>query len=315
MISKLKLVIGIFINVWQRLSIRGEESLQFLYVSLKLVFKQNDNLYDIKHKLNLRFIRRIPVRVTDTDVASVTDYKIWTLWWQGENEMPEIIKMTYNSIIKYSNRDVVLITKDNYSDYVTLPVFLEERVKRKEIGLAHLSDYIRIALLCKYGGLWLDSTVLCTREVPSWIYEQEFFTVKSGVYDHRYLPMGRWNMQVIGSNNVNCPVFVYMKQFLEEYWKKYDRDIDYLFFDYGMHVMCETNRVCKELVDKVPVTNEDMHWLRDKADEPYENVASEWKLKKANTWFFKLTYKHEFACSVAGKRTLYNEIITDGKSN
>lgn len=58
------------------------------------------------------------------------DSNIWVMWWQGESGMPEIVKMCYNSIkANAGSHPVVLITRENYKDYVKLPEFIEEKIR------------------------------------------------------------------------------------------------------------------------------------------------------------------------------------------
>ena len=41
---------------------------------------------------------------------------------------------------------------------------IEEKFEKGKIGMAHFSDLLRISLLAKWGGMWIDSTALCTDE-------------------------------------------------------------------------------------------------------------------------------------------------------
>lgn len=96
----------------------------------------------------------------------------------------------------------------------------------------------------------------------------------------------------MGSNITGCPVFLLMKRFLEEYWRKFDSPIEYLFFDCYMNVLYEDNRIFREFIDSVPETNDKMHSLLPILNEDYNDDCYQ-KLKK-NTFFFKLTYKLSF---------------------
>lgn len=201
---------------------------------------------------------------------------------------------------------MVIITKDNYLEWIELPDYIKEKIRTNRIGLAHLSDYIRISLLCKYGGLWIDSTVYCANRIPEWIYNQTFFTIKAPSHSHKYIPMGKWNMQILGSNQTNCRIFVYMKNFLEEYWRKYDKPIDYCFFDYGMEIQYKNDKNSKQLIDNVPMTNENMHSLLPILNNNYdEHIFSG---LTSDTTFFKLTYKLNFLNQI-NPNSYYKKII------
>ena len=37
------------------------------------------------------------------------------------------------------------------------------------LSIQHKSDWVRICLLCRYGGVWLDSTCICVDSVTEWM--------------------------------------------------------------------------------------------------------------------------------------------------
>ncbi|OUP81437.1 UNVERIFIED_ORG: hypothetical protein B5F06_14970 [Lacrimispora saccharolytica] len=74
-----------------------------------------------------------------------------------------MIKCCLNSVKENRNGFFVkLIDESNLDSYVTLPDYIVGKWKQGIILDALFSDLIRLELLIKYGGLWLDSTVLMT---------------------------------------------------------------------------------------------------------------------------------------------------------
>ena len=109
---------------------------------------------------------------------------IWSMWWQGEENCPEVVKLCWASMRKHcGSHKLIIITKDNYQDYVTIPEYILAKVEAGSLLLAHLADIIRVNLLAKYGGLWLDSTIFVAKEIPEEVFSMEFFTIKR-VKDH-----------------------------------------------------------------------------------------------------------------------------------
>lgn len=99
---------------------------------------------------------------------------IWTMWWQGEENAPMLVKRCIRSMRQNSNgANVIVITKDNFKDYVNVPKFILDRVM-KEITLTHLSDIIRFELINNYGGIWIDSTVYVNDLIPMEIFDFDF---------------------------------------------------------------------------------------------------------------------------------------------
>ena len=291
------------------------DNLRYMYYSDLLVITNNDNIYLKLHKLNLSFLynniiskKEISTFSFTENKSKVKEYYIWTLWWQGYNQMPDIIKATINSIKQATDKKVIIIDKNNISKYIQVPDYIEIKMKNGKIGLPHFSDYIRVALLSKYGGLWIDSTILCVQPIPQYIFKEEFFTIKADPITNKYIPRGKWNMQILGSCNTNCPIFVFMKKYLELYWQKYDKAINYLFFDYGMQMQYANNSISKALIDNVKKSNPRMHQLRDVINQPFNKTL--WKeLTQNDTWIYKLTYKDKFINKIDSQETLYTYII------
>ena len=85
---------------------------------------------------------------------------IWVFWWQGMESMPPLIKACINNLKKKSgNRKVILLTKDNYSNYVNIPVNILNKVKKGQLTYTFFSDILRFNLLSKHGGIWIDATL------------------------------------------------------------------------------------------------------------------------------------------------------------
>ena len=122
----------------------------------------------------------------------VPDPPIFVCWWTGLESAPAIVKQCVKSIYKNAgNHPVNFITEKNYSDYISVPDFIIEKMKSGKMGLAHFADYLRVSLLEKYGGLWLDATIYCSQSIPESFFELSFFTLKSP-YKLGYLSKYQW---------------------------------------------------------------------------------------------------------------------------
>lgn len=293
----------------------GDNIRYIYYNNLLLFLKNKDRIYNKLHKLNLSFlydnvfskeeISKLEIRKND---KPIDEFYIWTLWWQGYENMPDIIKATIKSIQKVNNKKVIVLNKNNISNYIQIPNYILKKVQEHKMGLAHFSDYIRVSLLCKYGGLWIDSSILCIKPIPEWVYSEKFFTIKADPNGSKYIPMGKWNMQVIGSCMVNCPIFVFMKLYLEKYWSKYDIAFNYLFFDYGMYIQYDNLEISKEYINNVPKTNSRMHVLREVLNSRFDKKLWDDEICSDDTWMYKLTYKEKFISKIDNKETFYSYV-------
>ena len=90
---------------------------------------------------------------------------VWVFWGQGEQNMPILVMSCYNQLRK-NNKNVVLVTMDNIDQYIHMPKIIIDKVKNGKITWAFFSDIVRVLLLEKYGGLWLDATVWVPGVVP-----------------------------------------------------------------------------------------------------------------------------------------------------
>jgi hypothetical protein len=92
---------------------------------------------------------------------------IWTLWFQGLDEAPWIVKACIDSWIRLNpDWQVVVLDVNNLSNYIQLD--LSDEILAN-LSLAHQSDLIRLQLLARYGGLWVDATTLCMEPLDRWI--------------------------------------------------------------------------------------------------------------------------------------------------
>lgn len=122
----------------------------------------------------------IPAEAHHKPQAGVTDY-IWQCWLQGEDSMPQIVRNCVDSVRRHTRegQQVVIITEDNYADYISLPDFIISKRRRGLIPDAQFSDLLRVWLLADYGGFWIDATCLLTAPIPENIVRSDFFMFRS----------------------------------------------------------------------------------------------------------------------------------------
>jgi len=107
--------------------------------------------------------------------------KIWTYWHQGWGNAPDIVKQCRESWIRL-NPEYELISLDQYSlgDYVDLAKKLD--LSRKDLTVQKTAALSRLELLCNYGGVWTDATVMCMRPLDEWLaeyYDADFFVFRN----------------------------------------------------------------------------------------------------------------------------------------
>ena len=137
---------------------------------------------------------------------SILQQMIWIFWWQGMDNAPLVVQKCYDSVKRnFPDWKITVLTADNYQDYVSFPNYIEEKRNKGIISLTHFSDLMRLELLIKYGGLWLDATVFCTgHNIPRSILKSDIFvfqTQKPGADGHATL-MSSWLIYAKANNHL-----------------------------------------------------------------------------------------------------------------
>lgn len=231
-----------------------------------------------------------PAELEDTGVEKHgKEAPIWYFWLQGEDNLPPIPKLCLQSIRKHANgHEVIVLTADNYKEYVNIPDVLIEKYRSGRIKAAHFADMLRVNLLAQQGGLWLDATMLVTRDLPQEIFEVPFFSVKTE--SRRYfVSQCRWAVFCLGAQKGN-PLFVQLASLFEQYLMSTDLFVDYFLFDNFIDMLYKRYPVIKTQIDNLPMNNPRVHDMapllcNKVSDKQYEDMVKD-------TYLFKLSYKN-----------------------
>ena len=115
-----------------------------------------------------------------------------------------------------------------------IPDYIVEKLKKGIIPWATFSDIMRVTLLSRWGGIWLDATIYLTKSLPDTIYEDRFFSVgHPAVYGMVRLEPSRckWRIFLMGSTP-NHIMMSWCKDLFYEYEKEFNYNIDYFMLDY-----------------------------------------------------------------------------------
>lgn len=234
---------------------------------------------------------------------------IWCCWWQGEQQMPELVKLCHarlKQVIPEDKAELHLITLDNYRDYVDIPEHIIAKFEKKIVTMTTMSDVLRFALLSKYGGYWLDATVFFTGDIPEEYFRGDFYCqrmVGNTAYVQREACRGNWcGFSMAGPKD--SMVFRFMSDAFSLWWEKYDTIIDYVLIDYMLWSGFKGVDAIRKTIDAVPDNNEDIFEMYQVLNRPYSPELLE-KLTKRNV-MHKLTYKMDLQTRTAeGQLTLY----------
>ena len=216
--------------------------------------------------------------------------KIWVCWLQGMDAAPVIIQKCYKSLRhNITGREIVLLTEENYREYISFPDYIEEKIASGAITKTHLTDLMRIELLTSYGGTWIDATVFCSGEnIPEILLDSDLFMfqiLKPGLSGHP-TRVSSWFMTA----NANSDILNLTKVLLYAYWKSHSSMVSYFLLHDFIELAIESYP--KEWNRVIKISNGSAHVLQYALDEVYNDT--EYSAIIQGTCFHKLTYKTEY---------------------
>ena len=219
---------------------------------------------------------------------NISTETIWMYWNNGINNAPDIVKRCYESIVKYSEREVVVLTENNINDYIQLPKYVMEKLNSGTMPLAIYTDLVRFCLLEHYGGTWMDATILLTGKMPQIIFNSDFFVLRNslGLLENPVLyPV--WLMHAKKKNDTVRRI----RNVLFVYWKNERFLKEYLLSNI---IMTKVLKQFPEIEKNIPYMNTDYsEYLIKVISDEYSVEKADWI--KSLTSIHKLSYKLDVA--------------------
>ena len=203
-------------------------------------------------KRDFKFLVNKYKYLIDNETNISEDSPIWMMWYQGLENAPPIVKICYESIFRNRGKHpVYILNKNNIKKYISLPNYIIEKFKKGIIGMAHFSDIIRVGLLLKFGGYWIDSTYFITTPLKK--INSTFFTLKPRhcfVKKHSFIKcLFSINFMAVPKNSF---IATYSFASLLFYWKKYNSTICYFLLDYIFNIAYKKLPKFKKIIDDQP---------------------------------------------------------------
>lgn len=228
---------------------------------------------------------------------------IWVLWLQGEDNMPELAKVCLESIKQNAgDHKVVVLSNSNLDEYIQLPERIMTLYQDGIISNAHYSDIIRMALLSRYGGIWIDATILLTSNLDSIISNTNLYTIKNKPKGNNVSDR-RWTGFFIATEPMN-PLPVIVDRIFMRYWEKENVLIDYFLIDYAIDLAYKYNATVKEQIDSITENNPQIYNLLPLLPQKYN--ANEFEALIKDTSVFKLSWKKYSSPDLQGQNSVYS---------
>lgn len=197
----------------------------------KKAFSIHKPLFAERHEMamflyeNLSEIRnRVSHRIINSPKISSKKIKVFT-YWDNENNLPDIVKICRKSLYKYISTDkfeLIILNSENYKEWVS---FRKNEIKA-EITQAHFTDILRVKLLEKWGGFWIDATDLITQDFYQATYQiceqDQFIFVYSGSRTGSWFMYSKPNNLIISMVSEAITLWWEKKGYLTNYFMLHD---------------------------------------------------------------------------------------------
>ena len=243
-------------------------------------------LMDYMRKNWLQAADNVPVPPV---IRNDREERIFTLWLQGEEQAPDIVKSCFASIRRHCTQPLVILDGKTVFDWITLPEAIVEKYRAGKIKPAHFADICRVELLHTYGGYWLDSTCYVSAPIPAWITEHDFFVFMAGEKVHG-------NYSFIQNCFIRARKGSYLleawRAMILDYWLHEDRRVDYFQHQVMFRTLVTYNETAAKLFGEMAQLDQyPTHlYLYEYKDLPYDEKVL---LQAAEEGFFyqKTSYR------------------------
>ncbi|GAB2467282.1 hypothetical protein GCM10027063_04760 [Promicromonospora xylanilytica] len=217
---------------------------------------------------------------THTVVEDRSDV-VWVFWAQGFDQAPDVVKMCRATMARHLTRPVFELTDENIGTLVSLPADIDALVTDRTAR----SDLLRLELLARYGGTWLDATCYLTDDVGARLTK---YAEASGFFApaKENTTIGTWNLTATPGHHLVTLTL----EALYAYWRKDGKLPHYFTFHHLFEALVLTDPTFGELFEATPrvPTAQSLrlrHLMsRDVTDQEFEQVLG-------RTTIHKLSYK------------------------
>ena len=169
---------------------------------------------------------------------------IWIFWFQGWQQPPYLCAKCLESWERLNPTwEIRRLDEGNLQRYVDLP-----DLTGKHVIHSHFADILRILLLKKYGGVWVDATLFCNKPLDDWLspyLNQGFFAFAKPSPDRA---LSSW---FLASAEQNYLVEKWHSETLA-YWAERRDPHHYFWFHYLFSDLIEADRQFNDIWGRVP---------------------------------------------------------------
>ncbi len=233
-------------------------------------------------------------RASGTSAMALVPKIIWILWFQGWENAPKIAKTCMRTWRKHNpDWTIHALSSANLHDFIDLHQ-THPGTKGKTLPYAVLSDVTRIALLHRFGGVWVDSTLYCNKPLDDWLHvntESGFFAFSNPGPDRM---LSTWFLAATKGSYV----VEHWSRLTAEYWNSRNELHHYFWFNYLFADVYNSDAKFREIWDATPKISADgPHYFRPYKVKLARPISRNDKIiiDRAAFPVFKLTHKFDYA--------------------
>ncbi len=268
------------------------------------VMKSRIDDYVLLRNKYFKFVKKLPYN------DEYIEYKnrnkcIWICWFQGIDFAPNLVKKCIERIKNnFFDYQKIIITKENFKKYVEINDTVVEKWNKGIITNTAFSNILRLEILIKYGGIWMDATVLVTgNKFPNYIEDTPLFMYSSWKWlsgDVR--PISTWFI----SAQKNHPLLMAVRDCLIKYWQDNDELITYFIFHMFFAMVMERY---PKMFSQIPrISNIPPHMMQFELQDRYSSKRFSELIEMSP--IHKLTYKLDKKV-FSDVNNLYNFILKE----
>jgi len=224
---------------------------------------------------------------------------IWCLWVQGWANAPDLVKACAASWRRHNPDWRLHLLAGNTLDHYLDPL---PRPAGADLPIEARSDVLRIELLHRFGGIWVDSTVYCLRPLDGWIGH----ALPSGFFAFdRPMPDNMLASWFLAAEPGSYLVEVWRRR-AAAYWENRTERDHYFWFHRLFAEAYQSDAKFRAIWDATPKLSADgPHWFAPYQEQLFKPVDDRDRLivETAQTPMLKLT--HKLAHEKGGRGTTY----------
>ena len=183
-----------------------------------------------------------------------TIYMYWNTGWQNAPAICKQCRMSWQK--RNPTWRVVSVDNTNLLQHVPdmpkrFPNVCTAQGKPR-ISIQSFSDVLRLSLLARHGGVWVDATVFCVKPLDTWLskHEAKFFAFSKPTPEKL---LSSWFL----ASTTDAILLKGWFARVERYWKKHSRPHTYFWVHLEFNVLCQQDANARKLWSAVPKISAD----------------------------------------------------------